>query len=47
MDFTGLTYHAYDHAPVAGWQGYYEDPHGKVVAWVAMDGEVVPDSEIK
>lgn len=41
-----MKYHAYKQ-PAAGWQGYVETKAGKVSAWVAVDGTVVPASAIK
>lgn len=42
-----MNYHEY-RAPegAAGWRGYYKDDKGNVMAFLGMDGEIVPVSEI-
>lgn len=41
-----MKYHKYKR-PCAGWQGYITTKRGKVSAWVALDGQIVPASKAK
>ena len=41
-----MQYHEYE-TPAAGWRGYIKNAAtGKVVGWIAVDGEYVPDHAI-